>query len=338
MAVAAANAYDGARHRQWFGEFFDAKRLVGEPSPHMTLVGWMSRNEEPAEKKWRAGCYLVPYSVMSAEAIWQTWPYQAAVADPDGLSAWVRDHWDGMHTRTERRTVRTPERFAKSLNGYAAWLRDRERETRWTAPPDQAGRYDHWWASANEIPYFGRYIVIRLLEYFRRYADSKTELYDIRSIGGWSPIKALMLLHPEETPALSTGQHEHVDRVARRVMADYRTSGLDMGYYAFAALLCEYRVAWENHAQYPGWTIDQELEYQRGHHATYWQARGFHTQLWEARAALFPVETLGERSGAWDGRRKDCAALLRDHGLVWSDVRWNYAASRDDLAHPVEWT
>ena len=326
----------GAWHRDRFAEFVRLKALVGEPSPHMTIVGWMARGLPRLEIAWRGGCYLVPYSVLSAEAIWSEWNYARAIDDPDGLTCWIKENWQGIHTRTERRCVRTPASFAKSLTGYAAWLRDVFPNMPAYAPPSSApeAKYDYYWKNTITLPYFGRYITIRLLEYLKRYTGLQAELYDIRSIGGWSPIKALMLLRPDEIPALETGQRKEVDRVAFQVLAEYSNADLVMSTYVFAALLCEYRVAWKNRAQYPGWTVDQELEYQDGKHAQYWRERGLETQLWEARTALFPEYALGEYSG-WDKRRYDVAAVLRDYGYVWSDAIYNYSASQENLSQPV---
>lgn len=326
--------HPAAWHVEKFVEFAERKADLGEPSPHMTLVGWLSRDVGLGERLWRAGCYLNPYSVLSAEAIWREFSFERIRKEPEKFGPWLRANWDGIHTRQERRCVRTPAKFITAMLGYAEWLADAAPGLAKARIADPIERYDVWWKSATSVPYFGRYITIRLLEFFNRYGHMGTELYDIRSIDGWSPIRALMLLRPDATDELLTGKAGPVDRVAREVVRDLRAGGLMIGFYGFAALLCEYRVAIEKSHQYPGWTIDQELEFDHGKHAEYWRSRGQESGLMQARRALFPKEVLGELHG-WTGRRYDLAACLRDRGYVWSDMVYDYAASKDHLDSPV---
>jgi hypothetical protein len=95
-----------------------------------------------------------------------------------------------------------------------------------------------------------------------------------------------------------------------------------VGHYVLAALLCEYRVAYENRGQYPGRTIDQELEYLNGPKGAYWAAL-YDTALWSAREAVVPHEALGEKQ-CWTGVRHDLSRWLRDNGTVWSDTIYDY--------------
>jgi hypothetical protein len=88
-------------------------------------------------------------------------------------------------------------------------------------------------------------------------------------------------------------------------------------------MLCEYREAYEDHHQYPGRTLDQELDYQDSDAATYWLAKGYPTGLWQARKELFPDVALGETQG-WSGIRHDLSRWLRDRGVNWSDTLYDY--------------
>ena len=88
-------------------------------------------------------------------------------------------------------------------------------------------------------------------------------------------------------------------------------------------MLCEYREAYEDRHQYPGRTIDQELEYLSGPKARWWEDRGFQTLLWKARSETFPAYALGEVQG-WQGVRHDLSRWLRDKGENWTDSRHEY--------------
>lgn len=326
------------RSAEWqiekMAEFALRKREVGEPSPHMAIVVHLTEGLPIRERLWRGGAYLNAYSVGTAQKIWESWSYDAAVADPNGLAQWIRDNWAGVHTRTERRCVRSPDNFIRAQIGVADWIQFGVRhlltQKDLYATPEWA--YDAWWKVANRIPFFGRYINIRLLEYANRLMPQLgLDLYDIRAIGGWSPIRGLSLFRPEKWGELSTGQAEPVNRIANEVLSDLRQFG-PMSYYTFAAMLCEYREAWEDHHQYPGRTHDQELEYASSPKFAHWDEPP--DALWNARKALFPHEALGEMNG-WRSIRHDLSKVLRDHGYVWSDLRYDFSATTD-FAHPVE--
>ena len=101
--------------QQWdiFGEFIQKKLDVGEPSPHMKIVGYLSKDLPLKERFWRAGCYGVPYSIITAEVMWTEWPWERAEKDPGGLRDWIHANWKNIHTRTERRCVRSPKKFSE---------------------------------------------------------------------------------------------------------------------------------------------------------------------------------------------------------------------------------
>src|SRR6266850_3159236 len=272
-------------HREKFAEFTAAKATLGEPSPHMSMVIAMSESEDWWERVWRAGCYAVPYSVLSAEAIWTAWPWARMRREPALLLPWLKEHWAGIHIRTERRCVRTPEKFARSLESYGDWAA--------LALPhllQNEATYDQLWESANRSVYqFGRYIIIRVLELYRRSGFTKAELYDIRSIGGWSPVRALTLFYPDKTDELLGGNIRAADELAMQLFYELKANGLALNPYVYAAMLCEYREALEDSNQFPGHTIDQELGY-ANRFGPWWEERGFKTSLWEVRSKLFPRE------------------------------------------------
>lgn len=316
-------------HTEHMADFTAAKREVGEPSPHMAIVVHLTDGLPIAERLYRGGTYLNAYSVGTAEKIWERWSYEEARRNPLGLTDWITENWPGFHTRTERRAVRTPAKFIRAQLGMMEWVAFCERSLlRRSEPP--AALYETWWSAANAIPFFGRYINIRLIEYVNRITELPLDLRDIRAIGGWSPIRALSLFRPGEWDVLRTGNPVEVNRVANEVLADLRSLG-EMSYYTFAAMLCEYREAYEDRHQYPGRTHDQELEYAASEKFAHWETRPH--AIWDARAALFPAVALGEQNG-WGTIRHELSRVLRDHSYVWSDVRFDYPGT-SDLAWPA---
>ena len=316
------------KDEQWsiFGEFIQKKLDVGEPSPHMQIVGYLGKDKPIRERLWMAGCYAVPYSIITAEVLWTEWPLERALSEPRQLEAWIFDNWKDIHTRTERRCVRTPAKFSECLLGYCRWMHHTLPET--LAELKGLGNdegYDLLWQSVNSVKYLGRYINIRILDLYHRYCGVDHHLYDIRSIGGWSPKKMLALLYPERADVL-LGPGKYGDPLANELateaMYKYIADGLKIDFYIFAAMLCEYRVAYENMRQYPGRTHDQEIEYFRKKGQP-WVDKGFEFQMFRARKALFPNECLGELNG-WGGIRDELSTVMRDYHYVWSDVDYEY--------------
>src|ERR1051326_418236 len=263
-------------HVEHLAQFASVKAAIGEPSPHMKMVVWLTDGLPVAERLWRGGCYLNAYSVGTGEKIWESWSYADAKANPEGLAKWITENWAGFHTRTERRMVRSPANFVKAQLGIIDWIQYGVREllSDRSIYDDPKIAYDRWWGVANKIPFFGRYINIRLVEYVNRVLPQLgLDLYDIRAIGGWSPIRALTMFRPEKTAQLMTGMAEPVNLIANEVLADVRTMAPMVTYYTFAALLCEVREAYEDRNHFPGHTIDQELKYASSPKFDHWPTR-----------------------------------------------------------------
>lgn len=318
--------------QQWhfLGDFTQRKLEVGEPSPHMKIVGHLSRDCSWEEKVWRAGCYGVPYSIITAEVLWTEWPFARALSDPRGLESWIHQNWSNIHTRTERRCVRTPAKFSECLLGYARWAERDFAAVLGGQYNSNAEAYDALWGSISSVKYLGRYINIRILELLHRYAGVEAHLYDIRSIGGWSPKKMLAFLYPEHSAALLSSGVEGdklADHLATEALHYYQRQGLDVDFYVFAAMLCEYREAYEDRHQYPARTHDQEIEYfhKKGR---VWEEKGFCFQMFNARREIFPHECLGELQG-WSGIRHDLSRVLRDYGYNWCDTLFCYGRTND---------
>ena len=200
--------------------------------------------------------------------------------------------------------------------------------------------YDQVWESASKIKFFGRYILIRYIEGLRRYLGVPAELYDIRSVGGWSPKRCLCYLFPKYTDILLVDDqrgNELTNELAYKLLERVQGKLPKVNTYILAAILCEYKAAYENRKQYVGHTIDQEPDlYDKVFN--YWGQDVDKNTLWKARKALFPPEVLGEISG-WNEYRKPLASVLRDYGYVWSDLRYSYTDTlkSGNFARPVKW-
>lgn len=332
---------DAAWHLDKFIEFTRLKGEVGEPSPHLAIVGYLVKDKDLMEKGWAIGCYGATYCLPSAQMIWENWSHTDAVTNPDGLTDWVHEHWDGIITRTERRCVRTPEKMARCLTSYAMWLSKDFRALTTLPATSPEAYYNAVWDSVCSVYAIGRYIAIRMIEGYRRYCGIPAELYDVRSLGGWSPRITLSWLYPGEADLILTESKEGekaADTAARALLVEVQRTLPQVNFYILAAMLCEYRVAIEKGKQYPGWTLDQEpLLYDKAR--AYWGDRLVSAGLWEARAAIFPHEVLGE-FGNWNGTRWDCARVLRDHGYNWTDLLYDYQETLKigDWANPVRRT
>lgn len=338
------NDHSAEWHREKFAEFGVAKDAIGEPVPHMRVVDYLCRDVSDAEASWRAGCYLTPYSVLTGEGIWSSWSWERIRSEPDGFLPWLEANWAGVHTRKPRRCVRTPRQFSESILSYASWaaselprLTEKSAlvyDEAWAASEGDPERqhvirqkeYDEWWDSANDIRYYGRYIAIRVLELMRRRGKTKADLYDIRAVGAHSPIRCLMLLRPDRVDELMTGNPNIVDSIAREVKEELRQAGVDMSFFIFATLLCEYRSGYEGGGDYAGNQHDEELEYSLSRYAEYWKSTGLNSRLYEARAAIDPHSCLGE-IGGWTRRRLDVASWMRERGIVWNDTIYDYHKS-----------
>lgn len=327
-----------AWHLEKITEFTALKRLVGEPSPHLAIVGHIVRAQTRRDGLWLLGLYAATYSLPTAMAVQQQMPRPAA-GDRPAVEAWLRVHWAGIVTRTERRCVRTAPKMADCLVSCSEWLDGVYPKLVTLAGGETRENYDLVWGEASRIRYFGRYIIIRFVEGLRRYFGVPARLYDIRSIGGWSPKRCLSYLYPDEADVLLTegrAGDEAADRLANHLLSVMRERLPWLDEYILAAMLCEYKGAFEKRHQYPGWTIDQEpllVDKVRA----YWCSRVDFSALWSARAVLFPPESLAE-VGGWGGTRWPLAKTLRDHGYNWSDVSMDYSATEagGNWEEPVE--
>jgi hypothetical protein len=320
-------------HFVHLAEFIRAVELSGGTTPHVAMtVESMSRLDDPLEKLWFAGCYALAYNWPTAERLFLEWrPEQV---NPVDFEMWLEEHWAGVPLRKERKAIFRKPYFARSASTYVAFIREFEDWDQW--PTSYSEAFNHFNASVFGM---GRYIAIRWLEVMRRAFPDRCRdwvMPDIHADGGEHPRKALALIYPEDAPALLGGNGREAlrvtDRVVDRLLLDLRLSyNMDPSYYTLQSLLCEYKQSALGKKQYPGKSIDTEMDYAM-RVAAHWQDRG-DSEFTDVRRACFQDWSLGEVSG-WVGVRPELGAVLVDYGYTWSDAIYDYSRTVD-FKHPA---
>jgi hypothetical protein len=325
-------------HIQKFMQFTERKQSVNEPSPHLAMVGYMSSGLKVIEKVWRIGCYAIPYSLPVGMMMWEAFDSDQAMANPAKVAEWVEHNWKGIlaGTRRERRCVRTFKKYNECTLGYIQFMKEglpKVLALDKTLP--LAEYYDKVWEEVGKVKYFGRYIGIRVVEGLRRFCNIPAELPDIRSMGAWSPRKCLVYIYPDKADILlneSASNNKATEDLAWQLSKLIKVKVPTATHYVVAAMLCEYRDAFEDRRQYVGWTIDQEpLLFKKS--AEYFGHSLDADLFWKTRTALFPIQALGEWN-KWEGTRWDITNVLRDYGYVWSDLVYDYGRTTD-FSNPV---
>jgi len=315
-------------HFLHFAEFVKGVQLSGGTTPHVAMtVESLSRLDDPREKLWFAGCYALTYNWPSAERIFLEWPVDSF--NQADFLMWTEEHWAGIPLRKERKAVFRKPFFAESLASYHRFIDTLS----WPATyPEALAEFDAG------CRYMGRYIAIRWLEVVRRAFGTEWVMPDIHSDGGQHPRKALALLYPEDGPALLGGNSAREllvsDQAAARCLLDLNMAyGIETDYYTIQSLLCEYKQSVLGRKQYPGKSIDTEMDYFRRVYAHWGEERQQQSSFYDVREACFPVWALGEWNG-WDGVRPELGGVLADHGYTWSDTLYDYTATTN-FAEPV---
>jgi hypothetical protein len=320
----ARRVFTAEDHQRHFAEFLRAIAGAGGATPHLTMIVRASFELDARAAAWLGFMYAATYNYAAAEALAATLVPEAL---PEDLPGWLRARWRYIPLRRERKAVRAPERLATCIRGFSVAL---ELE-RWQALDSYEVAWD--WA-LNTLPYVGRYIAIRLIEFLRRRYALPLGMPDIRAHGGLYPRQALALLYPGQSDVLlgdnwPTTVHA-VEAIANGELVRLHALGLGwVDHYALQALLCEYKQSALGRRQYPGRSLDSEL----GYWAKAYDPAGPFARLREmsrlgtVRAACFPACHLGEQSG-WAGVRDELGPLLNDYGYIWSDAHYDYRATR----------
>jgi len=322
-------------HWRMFAEFCRYEKAVGGPSPHAAMVAGMIRGLPVQEQVWRVGCYGGVYNTGGALALWTALSRESVLGMGEpALRGWLKENWEGLPFRRERRAVRTPEKLARYLYSYALYSRDWPDRDWWHGAASRAN-YEAGWHDVLSVYGVGRYIAIRMLELFSR-SGAGTASYDIRALDAWSPRRTLSLLWPHHTQMLSRDLSRQAaagtEKIANTTLQRLRDEfGVELSHYELQVMTCEYRQSIEKRRQYPGRSIDSEDRYLR-EITPYWGAPVAEPG-WRVRRELFPEVSLGELNG-WQGARDELGTVAAVHGYTWSDLVYDYKATTD-LAHPA---
>lgn len=320
-------------HWQFFHEFCKLEIASGGPDPQISLAAQMSKGSPFAEMVWRAGCYISVYNVPYGEVLWREWPWERVCTERKALKPWLESNWPKITTRIERRCVRRPEWMLQFLLGYADLAKTMPALRSRANSLDPVDAYELLWEKANTVPRLGRYVALKLLEFYKRYCGFKLEAPDIRPRGGWSPRSTLATLWDDDRVGDKGDRPEVLVLVNQRCQETIarldNEFGLKIDLFQLQVALCEYRESWESRRQYPGRSLDSELKYVRKAEAEW----GVKSAIWKARKAFYPHEHLGELNG-WEGPREECANSLATKGFTWSDLLYDYKATHD-FSRPV---
>lgn len=317
-----------AERDQWDGflQFVTWETAVGGPDPHMAVTGHIGRDLSRRDRAWLGLCYIGFYNVPTAEIFNHFWPLDTALAQQDELRPWIEANWKGLAFRRERRPARTPSKLAAYFRAAAQWA-DEATEFPWMNEP---GSYEDAWRDIQEIPYLGRYVALKTIEYLKRYCGAQVTLPDMRPKGGWSPRTALALLHPDFAERLmgddSAANINTADSLFEETSAYLEEVGKPLSNYNLQVLLCDYKQCYVGRRQFPGRSQDSEIMY-ADKVMPHWPV-GYELKMWDARAELFPHEALGEKQG-WRRVREELGLAWRDYNYMWSDLRFDYLKTLD---------
>lgn len=309
-----------------FIEFSRLEKLAGGPDPHMKLAGRLAQGLGAVDKPdiwWVGGCYIGVYNYPTAEMLLFNWPLDAVlVNDASEIEEWLTAHWDGIETRRERRSVRTPRQLARFLKEYAGWCADRAGlgELMWAESPEV--NYERLFRDAQGVYSLGRYVALKLMEFLRRYADAPISQPDLRLLGGWSPMEGLALIFPEHADLLELGDRSAPlgEDLGFQLMKQAFQMNVKLDNYEMQVLLCDFKQM-VNGRQYPGRSQDSELDYE-AKIAPHWGG-SLSPSMRSYRKELFPEWALGELHG-WSGVRKPLTRFYGATGTIWTDSTMSY--------------
>lgn len=325
-------------HLRFFGEFVTGVMQTGGTTPHMLLAVEAARGHDLRERLWRGGCYAFVYNIPYAELLWQSWgPGEWKY---DELVGWLTTEWKGIRLRKERKAVRSPEKLARCMTSYAEYI-DMIPKREWYLSEDMDPKTRYITAfddMCNSVYGMGRYIVIRWLEFAKRSLEKDLSMYDLHPKDGEHPRKALALMYPEYHDELMGGNDAETLEIVNDVVEYARQDlkefhNVDVDHYTMQSLLCEYKQSVLAMKQYPGKSIDTEVNYW-DKLVDYWGDNwAADSKFWEYRKNIFPSFALGEEQG-WRGVRDELGKVLREHHYTWSDYLYDYAATTD-FSNPV---
>lgn len=333
--MAESNPSEPTPEWHWvhFKEFCRLEKELKGPDPQLVTTHRICELDECHlyEEVWRAGLVMGVWNVPTAEMIWKDWPLERAMREPEVMSDWLTTHWSGIYRRRERRCVNTVPKMTNYMQDLALWI-----PKVFTLEID----YEVYWNSVlDEIKFMGRYVALKFLEYLGRYCRIPITCPDIRADGGWSPVRSMGMMYATLNQQLATASNQEAVLIAERfadmTLKRLHIADIKINFFELQVMLCEYRTCYEHRHQYPGRSLDEELEFATKVKGS-WPEFEDSTRLYGARMDVFANVALGECNG-WDAIRKELGGCLRDHGYQWTDLRYDYSHTTD-ISEPARRT
>lgn len=333
--------FTAEEHRKYFYEFCSEVSHAGGATPHLSMVVEASRGLSMREKLWRGGCYCLMYNYAAAELVWLTWQPEELTLEI--FEEWSTENWKALPLRKERKAVLSPKKLSECLMSYISWMDKVDKYDWFSGNSGSPERYEQAWEDFNrEVKYMGRYIAIRYLEFVNRSLDLNLIMPDIRPKDGKYPRQSIALMYPEYAKELSGGNHKEEltisNLAASQCLVDlWRNYSYKIDYYTLQSLSCEYKQSVLGKRQYPGRSLDSELKYYDRVSKEY-PGYGEISKMFNVRKSIFPEFVLGEINDKWSGVRDDLGQVLDSYHYTWSDYKFDYIKSRNDLSKPAERT
>ncbi len=274
-------------HWEWFAAFCQGELESGGPDPQVLLTARALDGVTRDTAARRAGSFVNPYTCGAAAAFWH-WDDTGVSITPDLL----REHWAGLPTRRERRSVWNVDKMVVAHDAWAHWV---SHELPRVCDLAYSEVYD---SIQDTVPYFGRYAAMKVIEVLYQSRIVTHGQSDIRSRGAKFPRRTLALLHPDSATMLRDGGDgastlAAVDGLATATREWLATRlGRQPTWFQFETLLCNYRQSLAG--KYPGRSHDRELAHWRTAEA-YWGADLLEVfPFYALRHRLFDAEWLGE--------------------------------------------
>lgn len=308
-------------HWAHFKEFCKLEKELKGPDPQLATLHRMCELDECHlyEEVWRAGLLMSVWNVPTAEMIWKEWPFERAMREPEQMSWWLNANWRGIFRRRERRCVNTVPKMSEYMHDLALWV-----PKVFTLEVD----YEVYWNSVlDEIKFMGRYVALKFLEYLGRYCRIPITCPDIRADGGWSPVRSMGMMYTslnEQIAAAPNNQKavQIAENFAEMTLKRLHMADIKINFFELQVMLCEYRTCYEHRHQYPGRSLDEELEFATKVNGS-WENFESTTTLYKARSDTFNHLALGEWNG-WNAIRKELGTCLRDYNFQWSDLHYDF--------------
>lgn len=287
----------------------------GGPDSHMQMAVRAAQGDP-----WKVGCYIAPYSPVTAAVFWTRFPTAAgALAAPDDVHEFCRKYKPGLIVRKDRRSVLNPDNLADCFLSVATWtleelprLQSLDQAARLHENPDPAVPgvlFEEYWKSVNTVQHVGRYMAQKYLEGLRRAGHLQAAQPDVRPRDAKYVRRGIDLLagRPKDDPfncENATNRQLHLEWINSSAAWAGTYLDREVSWFQLEVLLCNFRQGLNG--RYPGRTQDSDqVAYEKA--LAFWGDKymTYAMDFYALRAELFPARFLAEATGRPVGVQKD---------------------------------